>query len=273
MDLLSLRGVTRTVALPDRTALHILRGVNLDVAAGDHLAIVGRSGTGKTTLLNILGLLDAPSAGEYLIGGEPVSRIRSTRRAHLRGATFGFVFQQFNLLPGRTALQNVVAPLLYATGKEFWQRERLAAEMLDRVGLSDHLDDDPTTLSGGEQQRVAIARALVRSPRVILADEPTGALDVETGANVMGLLEEVAARTRAALIVITHDPAVAARAPRLVELADGILRPLPPGHGRAAPVGAAAGLAPHPGSAAPGRVEARAADDPTAPLPAIGDER
>ena len=224
MTLLVLRDVTRTVTLPDLTPLRILRGVDLDVEPGEHLAIVGRSGTGKSTLLNILGLLDSPTSGWYFIDGEPVARMSSGRRARLRGDTFGFVFQQFNLLPGRSALDNVVAPLLYAGGQEFWQREEIAARMLDSVGLGDRLDDDPVTLSGGEQQRVAIARSLVRSPRVILADEPTGALDVETGGRVIDLLEDIAASTGAALITITHDLAVAARAPRQYRMEDGVLR-------------------------------------------------
>ena len=155
MSLLVLREVTRTVALPDGSDLRILRGVDLDVEPGDHLAIVGRSGTGKSTLLNILGLLDAPTSGWYFIDGAAVARMPASRRAALRGDTFGFVFQQFNLLPGRTALENVMAPLLYARGHQFWKRADIAAQMLDRVGLGDRLDDDPITLSGGEQQRVA----------------------------------------------------------------------------------------------------------------------
>ena len=218
-----MREVTRTVALPDGSDLRILRGVDLDVEPGDHLAIVGRSGTGKSTLLNILGLLDAPTSGWYFIDGAPVARMPAARRAALRGDTFGFVFQQFNLLPGRTALENVMAPLLYARGRQFWGRADIAAQMLDRVGLGDRLDDDPITLSGGEQQRVAIARSLVRSPRVILADEPTGALDVETGGQVIDLLEEIAAATGAVLITITHDLAVASRAAAQFSLGDGVL--------------------------------------------------
>ena len=136
------------------------------------------------------------------------------------------MFQQFNLLPGRTALENVSAPLLYARGRQFWSRTRLAAEMLERVGLGDRVDTMPDKLSGGEQQRVAIARALVRGPRVILADEPTGALDVETGGEVMDLLDEIASQTGAALVTITHDLAVAARAERQYRLAEGILVPI-----------------------------------------------
>ncbi|NMM16398.1 MAG: ABC transporter ATP-binding protein [Cellulomonas sp.] len=226
MSLLELTDVTRSVRLPDDRVLHILRGITLSVDAGEHISVVGRSGTGKSTLLNILGLLDEPTSGDYLLEGTSVARLSSRRRAWLRGDDFGFVFQQFNLLPGRTALENVAAPLMYAHGKPFWRRFRLAASMLDRVGLGDRLDEMPDKLSGGEQQRVAIARALVRSPRVILADEPTGALDVDTGGDVMSLLDEIASQTGAALIAITHDLAVAARAQRHYRLAEGVLVPI-----------------------------------------------
>ncbi len=220
-----MHGVTRTVRLPDLTELHILRGVDLSVEPGEHISVVGRSGTGKSTLLNILGLLDAPTTGEYRLDGEDVGRLGARRRARRRGEGFGFVFQQFNLLPGRTALENVTAPLLYARGRAFWRRRDLAAEVLERVGLGDRLESMPTHLSGGEQQRVAIARALVRSPRVILADEPTGALDVDTGMEIMTMLDTISTETGAALIAITHDLAVAALARRHLRLADGVLTP------------------------------------------------
>lgn len=228
--LLELRCIRRSVLLPDLSVLHILHRVDLTVAAGDRVAVVGRSGTGKSTLLNILGLLDTADDGEYLLEGTPVATMGARRRARRRGEYFGFVFQQFNLLPRRTALENVVAPLLYATGSSFWRRGRTATEMLQRVGLGDRLHSTPAQLSGGEQQRVAIARALVRSPRVILADEPTGALDVDTGAEIMDLLESVAAESGAALVTITHDITVASRVDRQLRLADGELHPLVPAH-------------------------------------------
>ncbi|HVD29421.1 MAG TPA: ATP-binding cassette domain-containing protein [Mycobacteriales bacterium] len=193
MSLLALREISREVRLPDESILPILTGVDLDVAPGEHVAIVGRSGSGKSTLLNLLGLLDTPTAGSYLLEGEPTDRLSARRRSRLRGEVFGFVFQQFNLLPRRTAAENVAAPLLYAQGRDYLTRRRAAREMLDRVGLGARADQVPERLSGGEQQRVAIARALVRSPRVVLADEPTGALDVETGAQVMALLAQATA--------------------------------------------------------------------------------
>ncbi|RLK47721.1 ABC transporter ATP-binding protein [Microbacterium telephonicum] len=228
MTLVDLRGVTRHVLLPDDTRLDILRGIDLSVGAGDHVAIVGRSGSGKSTLLGILGMLDLPSSGEVAFRGQSIYRERGPRMRRgaldrLRGREVGFVFQQFHLLAGRSATENVAMPLGYARGRQFWRRRRLAEEMLERVGLGHRLDSTPEQLSGGEQQRVAIARALVRRPALILADEPTGALDVETGAAVMALLDEVASETEAALVTITHDLHVAARARRHYRLENGLL--------------------------------------------------
>ena len=223
MTLVQARGVGRRVELPDGTPLTILSDVDLTITEGDRVSIVGRSGSGKSTLLNLLGLLDAPTEGELRFLGHDVRAVGSGRRDRLRGREIGFVFQQFNLLPGRTALENVQTPLLYSGGREFWHRERIAREMLERVGLGERLATRPERLSGGEQQRVAIARALVRRPRLILADEPTGALDLETGAEVMALIESVAAETGAALVTITHDPAIAARSMRHLRLAAGRL--------------------------------------------------
>lgn len=221
--LVALERVERTVLIADHEPLHILQGVDLEIRIGDHLSVVGRSGSGKSTLLNILGLLDVPTGGAMSFGGVPVQSMSEKRRAVTRGARVGFIFQQFNLLPGRTALENVMTPLLYARGKQFWQRERLATEMLGLVGLGDRLREKPHKLSGGEQQRIAIARALVRSPQLILADEPTGALDIETGQSVMQLLDDVARESGAALVTITHDPNVAALAHRHFRLQNGVL--------------------------------------------------
>jgi putative ABC transport system ATP-binding protein len=235
-ELVSLKGVTRTVLLPDDQELHILRGVDLAVHSGDHTAVIGRSGCGKSTLLNLLGLLDLPTSGELTFQGTPVQQLRSNARAKLRGEAVGFVFQQFNLLPGRTALDNVVTPLLYARGPAFWRRREIAMDILDRVGLARRAHTLPNMLSGGEQQRVAIARALVRRPRLILADEPTGALDVDTGQSVMALLDTVATESGAALITITHDVNVAALARACYRLESGVLTPA------AIPAGVAAGV-------------------------------
>jgi putative ABC transport system ATP-binding protein len=221
MSLIELVEVSRAVVLPDDRTLMILAGVDLTIGEGEHIAIIGRSGSGKSTLLNIIGLLDQPTAGEYWYDGVRVADVSARRRARLRGTDFGFVFQQFNLLPRRTALENVAAPLLYARGRKFWQRHQIAAAMLDRVGLGERVDEMPEQLSGGEQQRVAIARSLVRSPRVILSDEPTGALDVDTGMEIMGLLDTIAGESGATLVTITHDLAVAARASRHYRLDAG----------------------------------------------------
>ncbi|MGY5885623.1 ABC transporter ATP-binding protein [Modestobacter lacusdianchii] len=234
MSLLELTGIGRDVRLPDGSLLPVLAGVDLSVAPGEHVSIVGRSGSGKSTLLNVLGLLDSPTAGSYLLDGQPTDSLGARRRARLRGETFGFVFQQFNLLPRRTAQENVAAPLLYARGREFLTRNRAARAMLDRVGLSARALSVPERLSGGEQQRVAIARALVRGPRVVLADEPTGALDVETGAAVMALLAEVTAENGAALVTITHDLSVAALAGRRYRLDAGRLTAVAAGDALAA---------------------------------------
>jgi len=228
--LLELGAVTRTVALPDGGDLRILRGVDLAVEAGERVSIVGRSGTGKSTLLNIIGLLDQPTSGTYRLADVDAVRLREGRRARLRGSMFGFVFQQFNIFAERSVQDNVEVPLLYASGSPFWRRHDLAAEMLERVGLGDRLDSSPTQMSGGEQQRIAIARALVRNPRIILADEPTGALDPDTGREIMTLLESVARQNDAALVVITHDLNVAARADRVLALYDGVLHGVDAAH-------------------------------------------
>ncbi|MCS4275075.1 putative ABC transport system ATP-binding protein [Mycetocola sp. BIGb0189] len=225
MSLLHLERVTRAVRLPDDTVLPILHDVSLTVNPGERVSIVGRSGSGKSTLLNILGLLDNPTTGILHFDGADVSRLSQRRRDRLRGNNVGFVFQQFNLLEGRTALENVLMPLMYSHGTEFWRRTRIASEMLERVGLGHRLASLPGSLSGGEQQRVAIARALVRRPRLILADEPTGALDLETGNSVMALMDEIVREDGASLVTITHDAAIAERSDRHFRLDYGILTP------------------------------------------------
>lgn len=224
--LLTLRGITRTFHVPDAPPLEILTGIDLTVEPGEHVAIVGRSGTGKSTLLNILGLIDQPTSGTYKLRGIDTASLNEGRRAHLRGETFGFVFQSFNLIGGLSTTENVSAPLLYDRGAAFWKRSSRARELLGAVGLADKVGMAIGRLSGGEQQRVAIARALARRPRVILADEPTGALDVDTGAQVMNLLEQQCRDTGAALILITHDLAVAGRAHTQYRLDHGTLTPI-----------------------------------------------
>jgi putative ABC transport system ATP-binding protein len=204
--------------------LDVLRGIDVAINAAERLAIVGASGSGKTTLLQLLGALDRPTGGEVLFEGRDLGKLPDGQLAELRLRAFGFVFQQFNLIPTLTALQNVELALAPtgAGGDEL--RDRSAA-LLEEVGLADRAEHLPGQLSGGEQQRVAIARALVVEPRVILADEPTGNLDSKTGADVIDLLAGLAAQHDATVIVATHDAELAARAPRRLAMRDGALVP------------------------------------------------
>jgi putative ABC transport system ATP-binding protein len=215
------RDVTRVYQL-DGVGVPALRGVTLTVPAGDYLAIVGPSGSGKSTLMHLLGGLDRPTSGQLLIGGRDVSRLSPAEMAALRNRTIGFVFQSFHLLPRTSAVDNVALPLVY-TGVRAGERRRRAAEMLDRVGLGHRLRHRPNQLSGGEQQRVAIARALIGGPSLLLADEPTGNLDSATGAEVLALLESLNAESGVAVVLVTHDQEVAARARRGIRMRDGVV--------------------------------------------------
>lgn len=202
-----------------------LAGISLSVAAGDYLAITGPSGSGKSTLLNVLGLLARPSAGSYRIAGVEASALDDVAASRLRNQTFGFVFQSFHLIPERRAWQNVALPLEYRKpGLSRAERKRRAYAALERVGLLARAEHYPSELSGGQEQRVAIARALVNSPKVILADEPTGNLDSSTRDEVLALLESLNAQG-VTLVVVTHDPAVAQRAARELTLSDGRVMP------------------------------------------------
>jgi putative ABC transport system ATP-binding protein len=199
-----------------------VRGVSLTIEAGEFVAIEGPSGSGKTTLLQLLGALDRPSAGEVLFEDRDLGRLKDGELAELRLRAFGFVFQQFNLIPTLTALQNVEAALA-PVGVTRQELERRSLGLLSEVGLAPRASHLPSQMSGGEQQRVAIARALVVEPRVVLADEPTGNLDTATGAEVISLLEGLAAQRGATVIVATHDHDLAARAPRRLQMRDGSL--------------------------------------------------
>ena len=196
-----------------------LDGVDLVINRGEFVAIVGPSGSGKSTMMNLIGCLDRPSAGTVLIAGDATSELSDNELTALRSKAIGFVFQQFQLLPNTTAIENVMAPLLYQ-GISFKQAKKSAAEMLTQLGLGDRLNFDRNRLSGGQQQRVAIARALVTSPDIVLADEPTGALDSKTGAAVIDLLKNLHKEGRT-IVLITHDLEIAASAPRRVFLRDG----------------------------------------------------
>jgi len=213
--------LTRTYEL-DGVSVHALRGVSLEVPAGGYVALVGPSGSGKSTLMHLLGGLDRPTTGTLRIGGRDVADLSAGDMAKLRNETIGFVFQAFHLLARTTAVDNVALPLVYR-GIRAGERRKRAAAMLGRVGMSHRLDHRPSQLSGGEQQRVAIARALVTEPVVLLADEPTGNLDQATGRAVLDLLEEINVERQVALVMVTHDREVAARARRQVELRDGVV--------------------------------------------------
>ena len=200
-------------------SLHALRDVDVEVQAGEFVAIMGASGSGKSTLLNILGILDDYDAGEYWLGDTLIRDLSEKRAANYRNRFIGFVFQSFNLLPFKTALENVALPLYYQ-GITRRKRNQIAAQYLDRVGLRDWAEHTPAEMSGGQKQRVAIARSLIGKPRLILADEPTGALDSETSRQIMDLLTEIN-RTGITVLVVTHDQEVASRTQRTIRLRDG----------------------------------------------------
>ena len=201
--------------------LHVLKGIDLDIGAGELLSIMGASGSGKSTLMNILGLLDRYDEGSYQLDGEEMKDLSETRAAHLRSRFIGFVFQSFHLVPFKTAAENVALPLYYQ-GMPRKRRNRTAAEYLERVGLADRAEHLPRELSGGQQQRVAIARALITQPKVILADEPTGALDSQTSYEILKVLQGVQAEG-VSVIIITHERDIAGMSDRIIHLVDGTI--------------------------------------------------
>lgn len=217
--LVELHDVTRS--FPGPPEVQALKGVNFTVDEGDYVSIIGPSGSGKSTMLNLLGLLDSPSVGEYRLAGSLTGALDDDQRAAVRGRFIGFVFQSFHLMPRRSVFDNVLMPMQYS-GVPRREREKRAREALERVGLGHRMDFLPPSLSGGERQRVAVARAVVSSPKLLLADEPTGNLDQATTEDVMALFEELN-RDGLTLVIITHDDDVAARARRRVRIADGRL--------------------------------------------------
>jgi putative ABC transport system ATP-binding protein len=199
--------------------VHALDGVSLSLPEGSFTAVMGPSGSGKSTLMNVLGCLDTPDEGSVTIDGEPISSLSESERARLRGTKIGFVFQTFNLMPRLTAAENVTLPLVFNKAIEGSRRER-AEELLTRVGLGDRLDHQPNELSGGQRQRVAVARALANEPSLVLADEPTGNLDTDTGAEIMDLFEELNNSGRT-ILMVTHERHIAEHADRIVHIVDG----------------------------------------------------
>jgi putative ABC transport system ATP-binding protein len=218
MNIITMSNI-RKVYDTGKVKVEALKGIDLEVVAGEFVAIVGPSGSGKSTLMNLLGCLDTPTEGTYEIGGENVAGVTRDQLAEIRNRRVGFVFQNFNLLPHISAQENVELPLLFG-GVSPKERRKRAAELLTRVGLGDRLDHKPTELSGGQMQRVAIARALAMDPDIVLADEPTGNLDTSSGSDIMTIFGELSKSGRT-LVIITHDPALAKRASRIVEIRDG----------------------------------------------------
>jgi putative ABC transport system ATP-binding protein len=215
---ISLEGISRHYQMGP-TLVKAIDEINLSIGKGEFVSIVGPSGSGKSTLMNIIGCLDSPSGGEYRLSEESVAGLPKNRLAEIRNRHIGFVFQTFNLLPRISAVENVELPLIYA-GVGPKERRLRAMEMLERVGLADRATHVPSELSGGQRQRVAIARALSGRPEVLLADEPTGALDTKTGAEIMGLFRELQ-QEGVTLIMVTHDPDVARQGRRIVQIRDG----------------------------------------------------
>ena len=217
-EILTMKNIVKEYVMGDEIS-RVLKGIDLTVEEGEFLAVLGPSGSGKSTLMNIIGCLDVPTSGEYILSGRKIADQDEKSLAHIRSKEIGFIFQSFHLLQRQTALENVELPMIYANVKEK-ERKRRAMEVLEKVGLKDKMDHYPNQMSGGQQQRVAIARSIVNNPTILLADEPTGALDQKTGAQVMELFHELNDEGRCT-IMITHDVHIAQHARRIVRILDG----------------------------------------------------
>jgi putative ABC transport system ATP-binding protein len=219
-SMISLKDITKTYHL-ESIEVPVLKLINLSIEQGEYVAIMGASGSGKSTLMNIIGCLDRPSSGQYFLAGQELTTLDDDELVDIRNQYIGFVFQQFNLLPKLTSLSNVMLPMIYADVDKS-QRVEQATEALVQVGLSDRLQNRPNQLSGGQQQRVAIARALVNHPALVLADEPTGALDSTTSSEIMDLLTTLN-QQGTTIAIVTHDANVAARTKRIIRMLDGVI--------------------------------------------------
>ncbi len=221
MGLIELKDIRKTYVMGD-IKLPVLKGITMSVEKGDMVALTGVSGSGKSTLMNILGCLDRPTSGEYWLDGEEISRLSNDGRADVRNRKIGFVFQNFNLLPRTSALENVIMPLGY-TASHLSEKQMLerGKAMLERVGLADRMDHEPARLSGGQQQRVAIARALVNNPSILFADEPTGNLDTKMSEEILRIFNEINSSEGVTIVLVTHEADVANSAKRIVRLVDG----------------------------------------------------
>ena len=223
MQLLELKDIYKTYFLGD-IDVPVLKGVSFTIEQGELIALMGASGSGKSTLMNILGCLDHPTSGEYRLDGRDISHLSADGRALLRNSRIGFVFQNFNLLPRTSALDNVMMPLSYSTEhlSDHQARQR-SEEMLNRLGLADRMNHEPSQLSGGQQQRVAIARSLINNPSILLADEPTGNLDSHTSEEILRLFQQLNKEQGLTIILVTHDAAIAHHAKRIIRISDGII--------------------------------------------------
>jgi ABC-type lipoprotein export system ATPase subunit len=222
MELIRLQDIHKTYYIGD-IPVPVLKGISLTLAQGEMVALMGASGSGKSTLMNILGCLDRPTSGQYWLEDREMSRLSADQRALMRNHKLGFVFQNFNLLPRTSALENVAMPLSYTSDLSEREALRRAEEMLVRVGLQDRMDHQPSQLSGGQQQRVAIARALVNHPPVLLADEPTGNLDSRTSEEVLAMFGQLNQEDGLTIILVTHDAGVAKHAQRIIHISDGVI--------------------------------------------------
>lgn len=241
-DVIEVRDIIKTYQLGG-SPVQVLKGVSMTVTSGEMVALMGASGSGKTTLMNILGCLDRPTSGSYKLDGQEIANMSVAQRAKVRNEKIGFVFQNFNLLPRTTALENVLLPMSYAQGAPAGAKlRRRGVEMLEKVGLGDRVDHHPSQLSGGQQQRVAIARALINNPTLLLADEPTGNLDSRTSEEVLRMFQQLNTEQHLTVLLVTHAPEVAHHASRVIHIKDGLIESGSPQFAPVSPSSSSAGV-------------------------------